>query len=57
MEIEGVEDIGKKYKDVIVAKVVNASPLEGSDHLSVVRIDDGGVVDGVERDESGLVQR
>lgn len=56
VEIESVIDLGAKYKDVVVAKVEECSKLEGSDHLSVVKIDDGGVVDDVERDEDGLVQ-
>ncbi len=56
VEIEGVEDLGEKYKDVIVAKVVECGPLENSDHLNVTKIDDGGVVPDVERDENGLVQ-
>jgi len=56
VEIESVENIGEKYKDVIVAKVIECAPLEGSDHLNVAKIDDGGVVRGIERDENGLVQ-
>jgi len=56
VEIESVEDLGEKYKDVIVAKVVECGPLEGSDHLNVTKIDDGGVWQDVERDENGLVQ-
>ena len=56
VEIEGIENLGEKYKDVIVAKVVECSPLEGSDHLNVTKIDDGGVRSDVERDENGLIQ-
>ncbi|MGH7218475.1 MAG: phenylalanine--tRNA ligase subunit beta [Candidatus Microsaccharimonas sp.] len=56
VEIESVENLGEKYKDVIVAKVVECGPLENSDHLNVTKIDDGGVVPNVERDENGLVQ-
>lgn len=56
VEIEEVIDLGEKYKDVVVAKVVECGPLEGSDHLNVTKIDDGGVVKDVERDENGLVQ-
>lgn len=56
VEIEGVEDLGAKYRDVIVAKVVECRKVEDSDHLSVTKIDDGGQVAGVERDENGLVQ-
>ena len=56
VEIEGVEHIGAKYKDVIVAKVVTCEPIEGTDHLNVTKIDDGGVAQNVERDDNGLVQ-
>jgi len=56
VEIESVEDIGRKYEGVIVAKVVECAPLEGSDHLNVTKIDDGGAVADIERDERGLVQ-
>ncbi|HMH70307.1 MAG TPA: phenylalanine--tRNA ligase subunit beta [Candidatus Saccharimonadales bacterium] len=56
VEIEEVVDYGAKYKDVIVAKVVTCEKLEGSDHLNVTRLDDGGKTLDVERDENGLVQ-
>jgi len=56
VEIESVENIGEKYKDVIVARVAECAPLEGTDHLNVVKIDDGNKVQGVERDANGLVQ-
>jgi len=56
VEIESVHDLGAKYAGVIVAKVIECAPLEGSDHLNVTKIDDGGVARGVERDENGLVQ-
>jgi phenylalanyl-tRNA synthetase beta chain len=56
VEIEGVEHIGAKYSDVIVAKVVTCEPIEGTDHLNVTKIDDGGVAQNVARDENGLVQ-
>ncbi|MDB5180272.1 MAG: pheT [Candidatus Saccharibacteria bacterium] len=56
VEIEGVENIGEKYQNVIVAKVVECAPIEGTDHLNATKIDDGGVAESVERDENGLVQ-
>lgn len=56
VEIEEVIDLGKKYEGVVIAKVIECKPLEGSDHLNVTKIDDGGVVKDVERDENGLVQ-
>lgn len=56
VEIEKVVNLGEKYQGVLIAKVVTCAPLEGSDHLNVTKIDDGGVAQGVERDENGLVQ-
>ena len=56
VEIESVEDLGTKYKDVIVAKVVESQPLEGSDHLNLTKLDDNSKVLGVERDANRLVQ-
>lgn len=56
VEIEEIVDLGKKYEGVVIAKVVECEPLEGSDHLNVTKIDDGGVVKDIERDEHGLIQ-
>lgn len=56
VEIESVEDLTPKYKDVLVVKVVECKEVENSDHLSVTKIDDGGVTTHVERDENGLIQ-
>jgi phenylalanyl-tRNA synthetase beta chain len=56
VEIEEVIDYGAKYKDVVVAKVIECKPLEGSDHLNVTKLDDGRKTPDVERDENGYVQ-
>jgi phenylalanyl-tRNA synthetase beta chain len=56
VEIEEVVDLGAKYSGVVVARVVEAKQLEGSDHLNVTKLDDGGVVQDIERDEKGYVQ-
>ena len=56
VEIEEVIDYGAKFKDVVVAKVVSCEKLEGSDHLNVTKLDDGGKTPDVERDENGYVQ-
>ena len=56
VEVEGTEDLSEKYKDVIASRVVSAEKMENSDHLSVVYLDDGGVVQGVERNDQGYVQ-
>lgn len=56
VEIEEVVDYGAKYKDVIVARVVECVKHEDSDHLNITKLDDGGVRQSVERDENGYVQ-
>ncbi|HMQ09041.1 MAG TPA: phenylalanine--tRNA ligase subunit beta [Candidatus Nanoperiomorbaceae bacterium] len=56
VEIEEVINLGAKYQDVIVAKVIEAGPVPDSDHLNLCKIDDGGVRKDVERDENGLIQ-
>ncbi|MEO6109845.1 MAG: phenylalanine--tRNA ligase subunit beta [Candidatus Saccharimonadales bacterium] len=56
VEIESIEDLSEKYKDVIVVKIVEASDVEGSDHLHLTKVDDGGIMKSVERDASGYVQ-
>ncbi len=56
VEIEEVIDLGAKYQDVLVAKVIEAGPVPDSDHLNLCKIDDGGVRKDVERDENGLIQ-
>lgn len=56
VEIESVTDISKKYDNVLIVKVTEAEPLKGSDHLSVLKIDDGNVIKSIDRDENGLIQ-
>ncbi len=56
VEIESIENLNEKYKDVVIARVISAKKVEGSDHLNLCKIDDGGRRDGVERDENGFIQ-
>lgn len=56
VEIEGVENLEEKFKDVLIVKVIECGPVEDSDHLNLTRIDDGGVVKDVERGEDGYIQ-
>ena len=56
VEIESIENLNEKYKDVIIAKVISAEKVENSDHLNLCKIDDGGVQKDIERDENGFVQ-
>lgn len=55
VEVEEVVRIGEKYKGAVIVKVEKAEKIDGSDHLSLCLVDDGGVVKGVKR-EGGLVQ-
>lgn len=58
-QLGGVEEVihlGEKYDNILVVRVDECIPLEGSDHLHVVKIDDGGVRKNVERDENGKIQ-
>jgi phenylalanyl-tRNA synthetase beta chain len=56
VEIESTTDLNEKYKDVVIVKVVECGPLEGTDHLNLTKVDDGGIIKDVERDDKGLVQ-
>ncbi len=56
VEIEEVVDFGEKYKNVTIVKVITADKIEGSDHLNIVKIDDGKVTPNVNRDQDGLIQ-
>lgn len=55
-QVEEVVDLAPKYKDIVIVKVVACEKHPNADRLSVCMVDDGGVVEGVERDENGLVQ-
>lgn len=54
--IEEVIYYGPKYDGVVVARVVACEKHANADKLSVCKIDDGGIVKNVERDEQGYVQ-
>lgn len=54
--VEEVIELGAKYKDAVIVKVVEAVKHPNADKLSVTKIDDGGVVADVPRDENGFVQ-
>lgn len=55
VEIEGIVDIGLKYKDAVIARVISQEPIADTDHLSLVKIDDGGLKQ-IDRDENGYIQ-
>jgi phenylalanyl-tRNA synthetase beta chain len=54
--VESVVDLGEKYKDAVIVKIVECEKHPNADKLSVCKIDDGGVVADVPRDENGHVQ-
>lgn len=56
VEIEKVIDLSKKYEKALIVKAVSVDKITTSDHLSLVKIDDGRAVDSVKRDEKGLIQ-
>lgn len=55
-QVEEVIDLSKKYKDAVIVKVIDAEPHPNADRLRVCKIDDGGAVQDVPRDERGYVQ-
>lgn len=54
--VEEVIDLNAKYGGARIVRVVECVKHPDADRLSVTKIDDGGVVADVPRDESGLVQ-
>jgi phenylalanyl-tRNA synthetase beta chain len=54
--VEETEDLGAKYRGVLVARVVECVEHPDSDHMHVCKVDDGGKAQGVERDADGRVQ-
>ena len=55
-QVENVIDLGEKYKDAVIVKVVEAEQHPDADRLRVCKVDDGGVATDVPRDENGYVQ-
>jgi phenylalanyl-tRNA synthetase beta chain len=54
--VEDVIDLDKRYKGIVVAKIVSCESHPNADKLHVCLIDDGGRVKNVERNKDGLVQ-
>lgn len=54
--VEEVIDLGAKYKDAVIVKIIECEKHANADKLNVCKIDDGGVVADVPRDENGYVQ-
>ncbi|HET7630544.1 MAG TPA: hypothetical protein VFK03_04185, partial [Candidatus Saccharimonadales bacterium] len=54
--VEEVIDLGSRYKDALIVKVVECDKHPNADRLNVTKIDDGGVAKDVPRDHDSLVQ-
>lgn len=54
--VEDVQDLGKQYQGIIIARVVTCEKHPNADNLNICMIDDGGRASDVERNEAGLVQ-
>ncbi|MBI5357706.1 phenylalanine--tRNA ligase subunit beta, partial [Candidatus Saccharibacteria bacterium] len=54
--VDEVTDLSKKYRGVLVVKVVECIKHPNADKLSLCKIDDGGTDKKVKRDKDGLVQ-
>lgn len=55
-QVEGIVDLGERYKDALIVKIVSAEQHPNADRLRVCKIDDGGVRENVPRDDDGYVQ-
>lgn len=54
--VEEVVEWGPRYDGIVVVRVVSCEPHPNADKLHVCRVDDGRVVEGMERDDDGYVQ-
>ena len=55
-EVEEVINLGERYDNILVAKVMSCVKHPNADKLNVCKIDDGGEAKGVKRDDQGYVQ-
>lgn len=54
--VEETIPFGERFEGALIVRVVECRKHEGSDHLNVCKIDDGGRAENVQRDENGFVQ-
>ena len=54
--VEEVVDLGKKYKGIVVVKVVSSQKHPNADKLTVCLVNDNKAVKKVHRDKNGLVE-
>lgn len=55
-KVENVVDLGERYRGAVIVRVVECVPHPNADRLHVCKVDDGGEVNGAERDDAGLVR-
>lgn len=54
--VDAITDLGKRYQDIVIVKVIECQPIDDTDHLNLCQLDDGGRVQNVERNTNGHVQ-
>ncbi len=54
--VDEVVDWAPKYEGIVIARVASCVDHPNADTLHICKVDDGGVVQDVERDENGYVQ-
>jgi phenylalanyl-tRNA synthetase beta chain len=54
--VEEVIDLAKKYKGIVIAKVISAQKHPNADKLKICLIDDGGVSKKVKRNKEGFIE-
>ena len=54
--IEEVIDVGSKYKNVLIVKIVSCLDHTNADRLHICKVDDDGKTQNVERDADGYIQ-
>lgn len=54
--VEGVTDLSKHYEGIVVVRIVSCVKHPNADKLNLCKVDDGGTIKDVARDEDGYVQ-
>jgi len=54
--VEQVINYGQSYQKVVIVRVETVQKHPNADRLNICFVNDGGVIDGVDRDANGLVQ-
>ncbi len=54
--VEDVIHLGDAYRGIIIVQIMNCYKHPDADRLNICKINDNGVMDGVDRDKDGLIQ-